>query len=192
MNKKKREMIIQRGDDDFAHILAYHRNPEAFPLSEKQQEKADRWYEAFILLLNKRTPFEIVNLWKEKKGLSMAQIYRDIKDAKSLYGDVLKGDPEAERAILIMDANDYYRRAKEKGDMKSEGKALEIRIKLGGFLDEDNAEFNAEKLANLTIEYDFPKAYMDILKDIASKGYVDLNNLNVIDVEHEDIPTDET
>lgn len=189
MKDKKRQMIIKRGDDTFANILAHYTNPEAFPLTDKEQEIMHRWYEAFSLLLNGRTKFQIVTLWAQK-GFSQGQAYVDIRNAESIFSNVLKSSKEAERARWIIRVEDLLRRSIEKGDRKTEAKCFELLAKYGGWTKEDDAQFNAEKLANVTVEIALPKAYMAILEHMNDNGLVDFNSLNVSDINFEELKPD--
>lgn len=186
MKKEKRPMLVKRGDSTFDRVVAHHRNPEDFPLTAKEQEQLDRWNEVFVLLLNHWTPFEVVEKLK-RQGISRSQAYLDIKNAKSLFGDVLKAEKEADRALWIQWVKEYLKRSKQNGDSKAEGKALELLAKYAGWSHEEDANFNPEKLENVEIRFDLPKKYLKILEGMGDKGVDDFNSLDVTDVEYEDI-----
>lgn len=180
-------MLIKLGDSQFDKILAHHKNPDAFPLTEVEKRQKDRWSEAFKLLLNHFSKREIVDLWVKEKGLSEAQAYADIKNAQSLYGNVLKADKEADRAIWIAWVQDYLKRCKQKGDRKNEGKALDLLAKYAGFANEDNPLFNPKKLENVEIQFVLDKEYLDLLKKIMAGGVANFNLDEPLDVEFEEI-----
>lgn len=185
--EKKREMMIKRDDTAFDRILAHHSNPEAFPLTNIEKEQLSRWHECFTLMLNHWSKPKIVLKWKNDKDLSPAQAYADIRNAESLFGNVFKADREAYRAKWMLWAEDYLTRSIQKGDLKSQAKALDLIGKYGGLAVEDNPSFNPEKLKHYKIEFDLPKALVEIMQDMADKGVHDFNGLDVTDIPFEEI-----
>jgi len=186
-----RPMNIKRDDDTFTRIHAHYINPEQFPLSKKDQEIANRWYKAFSLRLNGRSKQEIITMWRENEGIEAAQTYRDIRNAESLFADVEKSGKEAMRAIWIHEVQDLKRRAKERGDRKTEGHCLDLLAKYAGFTHEDDKGFNPEKLLNQNIEFTLPDVYLKVLEDMISRGVVDFNNLNIVDIQYTPVENDE-
>lgn len=186
---KKREMIIKRGDTTFDKILAHHRNPEAFELSPKEEELLDRWRLIFHLKFNHYNTFEIVAKL-EKEGLSKSQAYNDIKSAESLFGNVLETNKEFERALFIAGTKDFLKRCIQKGDRNNEAKARLLLGKFGNFAEDKDPTFNPEKLANVEIRIDVDPRQLEALDKFTNKGVQNFNNLNVIDIEHEDLEDD--
>jgi len=195
MSTNKRAMtVINRDDNTFQTIVAHHSNPDAFPLNDKQQEILDRWRKIFAMQLRGHNRMHILKVL-ETDGLSTSQGYADIKNVESLFGNVLKADKEFQRVLWLARAEDDYMSAKKKGNDKL---AAKIHADIGKYngLDknEDQANFNAEKLENNTIELAFGKETVDMMKNFSTKGktnVVNFNGFNVVDIDHEDLPADE-
>ena len=196
MSTNKRAMaVVNRDDNTFQHILAHHSNPDAFPLNEKQQDILDRWRKIFAMQLRNHNRMRIVNSLVND-GLSMSQAYADIKNVESFFGSVLKADKEFQRVLWLERANDGYVRALQKGKDELAQKYEDMIAKYSGFNDKDDAEFNAEKLENKTIEFALDKFTIELLKGKGIKtngtgNVVDFNNFNVVDIAFENIPDDE-
>lgn len=192
--EKKREMIIKRDDTTFDRILANHKNPEAFPLTVLEQEQLDRWHEAFTLMLNHWSKPKIVERWAKEKGIKSSQAYADIRNAESLFGNVLKADAEGYRIKWLLWAEDYLMRCKQKGDRNNEAKALLLIGKYAQLDVVDDQEFNAAKLENPDIRFDVDKKDLQVLKQHTNNGKGGVDDLNLTgpieDIEFEEIDVD--
>jgi hypothetical protein len=188
MSTNKRAMaVINRDDSTFQHILAHHSNPDAFPLNDKQQDILNRWRKIFAMQLRNHNRMRIVNALVND-GLSMSQAYADIKNVESFFGSVLKADKEFQRVLWLERANDGYVRALQKGKDELAQKYEDMIAKYSGFNDKDDAEFNAEKLENVKIEFTMDAKTQEALKNLPRKNntahnVVDFNNLNAVDTE---------
>jgi len=194
MSKTRAMTVINRDDNTFQHILAHHSNPDAFPLNDKQQEILIRWRAIFAMQLRGHNRMYIIKIL-EKDGLSTSQAYADFKNVESLFGNVLKADKEYQRVLWLARAEEDYLRAKQKGKDELAAKIHADIAKYNGLdKNEDQANFNAEKLENNTIELAFGKETMDLMKNFTTKGksnVVNFNSFNVVDISHEDLPADE-
>jgi len=195
MSSKREIAIVNREDNTFQHILAHHSNPDAFPLNVKQQEILDRWRKIFTLQLRNHNRMRIVNILITD-GLSMSQAYADIKNVESLFGSVMKADKEFQRVLWLERANDGYVRALQKGKDELAQKYEDMIAKYSGFNDKDDAEFNAEKLENVKIEFTMDAKTQKALKNLPRKdnianNVVDFNNLNAVDTEYINVEYEE-
>ena len=191
MGTKKRNMLVKRGDSTFDKILAHYIDPGNFPLSDTNTDILNRLNEVFALRLNHFSSQQIVNKWVNEKGISQAQAYIDIRNSEKLFGNVLKADVEGSRVVWLEYTRDFLKRCKQKGDKNNEAKALKMMADYGGFANEDNPEFNAEKFENMEIHVNVDKQVQAKLLEMLSGGSVDLNNLNVTDIDFEELKTDE-
>jgi hypothetical protein len=191
MASKKRNMLIKRGDSTFDKILAHYINPEHFPLSETNTDILNRLNEVFALRLNHFSSQQIVNKWVKEKGISQAQAYLDIRNSEKLFGNVLKADTEGSRTIWLEHVRDSLKRCIQKGDRGNELKALKLLAEYGGFANEDNPEFNAEKFKNMEIHVNVNKDVQARLMEMLATGSADFNSLDVTDIEHEELNPDE-
>jgi hypothetical protein len=190
MSKKSQSLMkISRGDTTLEKILAHYIQPEKFRLSEKQEIIRKRWSEVFTLRLNYYSPQQIVNKLVEDHGISLAQAYIDLKNSEILYGNVLDSDRKGKRAILYEYAHKFYQRAIQAKDLKAQAKALELMAEFGGIHDTEDGNFNPDKLKNVTIEFNIPKEYVELLKN--KTGVDDFNLQKPIDVEFEELNQEE-
>jgi hypothetical protein len=178
---------INRGDTTLEKIMAHHIDPVRFPLSAKLEVIRKRWAEVLTLSFNYYSPQQIVNKLQEDHGISLAQAYLDVKNAQTLYGNVMESDKKGKQAILYEYAHKYYQRAIQAKDLKAQAKALELMAKFGGLDDVDLADFNPEKLENVTIQFAIPKQYYKYLKLAVNQGVDDLNAKEPLDVEFEEM-----
>lgn len=186
MSKEKRTALIKVGDTTFDKIKAFYINPEQFPLSEKLEEIRLRWLAVTNFSLKSYGKVEIANMLMKDYGISQAQAYIDIRNADNIFGSITETNHEAFKAMWIEWTKDYLKRCRQTKDLKSEGKALDLLAKYG-ISSAENLEFNPEKLENKELKILVPKEQLDILKQMVSKGVVDFNKLNVIDVPFENI-----
>lgn len=183
---------IQKGDTTLEKIMAHHIDPIRFPLSPKLEIIRKRWSEVLTLSFNYYSPQQIVNKLMEDHDISLAQAYLDVKNAQSLYGNVMESDKKGKQAILYEYSHKYYQRAIQAKDLKAQAKALELMAKFGGLDEVDLADFNPEKLENVEIKFAITKSHLKYLKLGNSDGGVDdLNLEGAIDVEFEEVATDD-
>lgn len=189
MAKNKREMaVIMPQETALEKIIAYYVDPDKYPLSETLEDIRLRCNEILTLRVKGWTPTRIVKKWEKDRGLSQAQAYIDIKLSESLYGSVLKADKEGSRVIWLMRAENLFARAIKFKDRKAEAAALKMMGEYGGFKDDENKEFNPEKLTNYEIQFAISKQFLPFLKMMHGKGGVDdLNLKEPIDIDYEEI-----
>jgi hypothetical protein len=187
MAKQLIPLKLQRPDNTFESIMAYHLNPDKYKLSDKQEKIRKRWAEVLTLRLNYMSRIQVANKLVEDYDICLAQAYNDISNSELLYGNVLKADKEGTRAILFEYAHKFYQRAVSSKDLKMQSKALELMSQFGGLNDTENAEFNPEKLENKEIKIVMDPKLQKMLFEMVSKGVADFNGLNVTDVSFEDV-----
>jgi hypothetical protein len=186
MAKDKRPMMVKIGDSTFDKIQAFYIDPEKYPLSTTLEKIRQRWIVVMTLQLKVYPKWKIANMLEKDFGLSPAQAYIDIRNAENIFGNVIKTDNEAFKTMWVEWTKDYLKRARQSGDKKSEGKALDLLAKYGGLADE-LMEFNPEKLENKEIKIVMDPKLQKMLFEMVSKGVVDFNGLNASDVDFEEV-----
>lgn len=179
--------LINRNDSSMDKIRAYYSNPEKHPLSPTVDEVRMRLTEVITLKQTYWSNQKIVKKWAIDYGLSQAQAYIDIRNSELLFGEIMKTNRQSKQAMLYEYSFQLLQRAREKGDVKAEAKALDLMGKYSGIADEELMEFNPEKFENVEVSIAMPKEMQDILFQMALKGNVDFNDLNVVDIEFEEI-----
>lgn len=186
MDDKKRPMLVKMGDSTFDKIKAFYMNPEEFPLSDKLEEIRMRWLAISNFTSKAYGKIEITNMLVRDYGISQAQAYIDIRNSENIFGSVTATESKAFKAIWIELTKDYLKRCRQKNDRVNEAKALALLAQYGD-LDQDELQFNPEKLENKELQLVIPKEQLEVLKALVSKGVVDFNNLNVTDINFEDV-----
>jgi hypothetical protein len=189
MAKEKRKMLLKVSDSTFDKIQAFYINPERYPLSDKQEEIRKRLVYVTSLLLKTYPKFKIANMLEKDFGLSQAQAYLDIRAAENIFGNVVATDKEAFKAMWLEWTKDFLKRARQKGDLKAESKALDLLAKYSD-LDAEALDFNPEKLDNVEIKFTIPKEYLELLKQQKGNGIADFNASEPIDITFEDVNND--
>lgn len=186
---KKRKMYLKRGDTFFDKILAWHKDPEHYKLSETEDAIRVRLEKVFIWLFEENlTKPMVVKKLMEEHDIKRSQAYIDIRDSEALYGNVFKAKKEGSRALWQHRVEAMYHRAIQKKDAKLEKEALKLMAKYGEWSEAENPDFNPEKLANVNIVFGIPKEYLPYLQQSNNNGGVDdFNRTEPLDVDYEDI-----
>lgn len=183
---------IKKGDTTLEKIMAHHIDPTRFPLSPKLETIRKRWSEVLTLSFNYYSPQQIVNKLMEDYGVGLAQAYLDVKNAQTLYGNVMESDRKGKQAILYEYAHKYYQRSIQAKDLKAQAKALELMAKFGGLDEVDLADFNPEKLENVEIKFSVPKEYLKLLSIENTKAVQDFNATGpILDITHQEVGNEE-
>lgn len=184
---KENKSLMVRGDSSLDKIRAYYANPSKHELSPTLEEIRMRLVEAYGLIMNYWPRQRIAHKWEVDKGLSQAQAYLDIKNAQLLFGQVNKLDRDSKRNLLFEYSSNLLERARKKGDLKAESKAIELMIKCSGLSEEDIAQFNPEKFENVEVAIAIPKALQEVLIAKMQGGTVDLNKFDATEIDYEEL-----
>jgi len=179
--------LINRNDSSMDKIRAYYSNPEKHPLSPTVDEVRLRLTEIITLKQNYWSNQKIVKKWAIDYGLSQAQAYIDIRNSELLFGEIMKTTRQSKQAMLYEYSFQLLQRAREKGDVKAEAKALALMGKYSGIADEELMEFNPEKFENVEVSISMTKQMQELFKKLAEGGSVDFNGVDVTDIEFEDL-----
>lgn len=179
--------LINRNDSSMDKIRAYYSNPEKHPLSPTVDEVRLRLTEVMTLKQNYWSNQKIVKKWAIDYGLSQAQAYIDIRNSELLFGEIMKTTRQSKQAMLYEYSFQLLQRAREKGDVKAEAKALDLMGKYSGIADEELMEFNPEKFENVEVSISMTKQMQELFKKLAEGGSVDFNSVDVTDIEFEEL-----
>lgn len=126
-------------DSTFDRIRDYYLTDEA-KLSSHDEQVRRRWHSAFSKMLDEfESDIEIVKFLIEEFPISKRQAYRDIFNARALFGDVKRANKEATRLMVTEWARKLYKQAMGEIDFRGAGKALEIIVKANN-LDKDDID----------------------------------------------------
>jgi len=118
----------------------------AIELTPKELEVKQRLSETFSLLCNYHSPEQAKPIIREKYGISESQFYRDVRDAKRLYGDVTESSKAADRYIYSELAMKTFQLAAKEKDVKGMNMALANLIKIKELDKSDDTELTQEDL----------------------------------------------
>lgn len=182
---------FKRGDSSLDKIRAYYADPKKYELSPTLETVRKRLQHVMQLRLNYWSKQKIVTYLKDHYDIEQAQAYADIRNSELLYGEINETSRKAKQAILYDFSFQFLQRARERGDLKAEAKALELLSKFGGLDEEDNLEFNPEKFEAVTPKLSISNKAMAKFMEMAMKGVVNLNDFNATDIDFEDVTNDE-
>lgn len=133
-------------DSSFDKILSYYMDKsKVVRLTPKQELVRLRWEAAFSLLCNYRSAEQAIPLlqeqFKDDEGnpLSRAQAYRDIRNAKNMFGDINTSSKEGDRYILYELAMKTFQIAAKNHDTAEMNRSIANMIKIKG-LDKDDPD----------------------------------------------------
>lgn len=183
---------IRNKPTDVAAIRAWYENDAAIELTEHQEEKRRRLLSIISLMTKGKANSVILKHLQKDHGLSLAQSYRDIRDAVVVYGDLRKAEKEGIRWIQYDLALNVYRKAMKSEDWKAANQAQRNMIKITGIDREDPELPDFEKLKPSLNIVVIDQEIEDKVKALLQAGPVDLSTLHsqkpeTIDVEHEEI-----
>lgn len=181
---------FKRGDSSLDKIRAYYADPKKYELSPTLEAVRERLQHVMQLRLNYWSKQKIVTYLKDHYDIEQAQAYADIRNSELLYGEINETSRKAKQAILYDFSFQFLQRARERGDLKAEAKALELLSKFGGLDEEDNLEFNPEKFEAVTPKLSISNKAMAKFMEMAMKGVVNLNDFNATDIDFEDVTND--
>lgn len=107
-------------------------------LSDHEMELKERYEKVFSLLCNAYSSEQVVNVMK-KFGISRAQVFRDIRNATDIFGDVVSTKKEASKYILYEMGMKAWQKAELASDYDGMSKAMANLIKITGV---DRDEFD--------------------------------------------------
>jgi hypothetical protein len=113
-------------------IYAWYIDETSVDLSSKEHNLVHRYKEAFHLMLEGKPDHEIVEDLHRNFGMSERQGYRDLNDARKLYGDINKSSKEAERYILKQYLLEHRKLALAAKNIQEANKAVAIWAKIKG------------------------------------------------------------
>ena len=113
-------------------IYAWYIDETIVELSSKEKHVMHRLKDAFHLMLEGKMDHEIVEFMNQEFGISERQAYRDLNDARKLYGDINKSSKEAERYILKQYLLEHRQKALAANNFQEANKAVAILAKIKG------------------------------------------------------------
>lgn len=109
-------------------------------LSDREEEIRRRWSAAFTAMVSDHeNDREVVSMLCRSFKISENQAYRDIANARFLFGDIRRSTKEALRYMVTEWAKELFRMAREKKDFRAMEKAIE-RITRANNLDTEDAD----------------------------------------------------
>ena len=165
-------------------------------LSEAELKIKQRLNETFTLLCNYHSPEQARPLVCQKFGISDAQYYRDVRNAKRLFGEVTETSKEADRYILSELAMRTFQLAAKNHDTAEMNRAIANIIKIKGLDREEADELTEDDLQShnyyMVISVDGSPIKLDLnqidnLPTVNRKKLADILGGEITDVEAEDI-----
>ena len=131
---------------------------------------------AFKLLIDgERTSGEVVQALMEEFGIkNEVTAYARIRDAKALFGDVVKANRQVEAHIQYMRAEAIYKKAMDNEDLETALKAVDTMAKIRGLDKEDLSGIDPSKLEPHTYEVQLDPRMAAFVTSLLQMGRVNL------------------
>lgn len=117
---------------------------EDVELTDKEKEIRSRWSAVFTTLCSGKSHEFVKQFLMDTYGISDTVAYRDIKNAKLLFGDVTESSKKADAYILAEMAVKAYEVGLQESNADAMVRAVALMGKLKGVNDIDNSLINAE------------------------------------------------
>lgn len=154
-------------------LSAFYRGDDSIVLTDQENRKLARLEEAWTFLREtKNTEQTVTALRRRFPDLAQSTAYRDVNDARQLFGDIVKYSAEAMKSLMNEYTIDLLRRSKAANDRNGEAKALMILTKING-LDRPTEEGGAPPEI-ITPIIQVPVETMQIINLLMSGGDVNL------------------
>lgn len=125
---------IEKTNDQFSNILdkirTHYELGDAIRLNKQEQDCLERWNFVDNLIRKAYKEKSVVNLLKLRYKISTSTAYRDIANAKALFGSMAMVDKEYETMLQLEWTNKAIRICFENNDMRNMPRLLEERRKL--------------------------------------------------------------
>ncbi len=164
----------------------YLKGENSVTLSEKQESIRINIYKAWNLLIHYHSNEQAVNVLKNE-GISHAQAYRYVNDAKSIFGDVEKNHQEAEKYLIKEDLMRLQQRAIKDKDGLLELRVINSRIKLAGFDKNKDPKFDPDKLKAQTYVLKLHPSAAKMIEVSRDGNSIDFNNVDTEDIDYQDV-----
>lgn len=128
-HKQHLQKIIREGTS-LDKIQATYIYDDEIILTPKEQELKNRWDAAFSLLCNYHSTEQAIPVLQQRFNISRAAAYRDIANAKQIFGDITRTSKEADRYILYEWAQKTFQIATKNGDVDGMNRAISNMIKI--------------------------------------------------------------
>ncbi len=163
--------------DNFDTIQEYWKTGGNIELSDKQKDINKRWHSAFVLMEKGNLDSEIAKTLMVQYSVTKMTAYRDIKNAKALFGDVVDINMKIERYFALQSCKELIKMAIKKKDLKAWSSAIRNYIEIAGIKgDNIDADLYA-KLEQHIVNINLPDHSLQVLEFIAKSGVIDLSQM---------------
>lgn len=137
-------------------LIEHFRKGYKYELSQEDKEIFERWNFADNMLRRGHTPKTIVGAMREKWDNGDSTFYRDIQNAKKLFGSLTKVDKDYEKMIMLGWLNKAIRTCFLQGNMRDLKGHLQLKIELLGLTKEDSGDLTPDMLGGNTYVINLP------------------------------------
>lgn len=127
-------------------ILAYLMGEDDVKLTKKDKEQLDRFSFAEAQLRRFKSRAIVAKMMSVRYNISIPQAYRDINNAKIVFGSSVIVDKDYYRAFLLDSIVETIRMAVKAGDLRAKNAAEKNLIVLLGFDKDDSSPLTPEML----------------------------------------------
>jgi hypothetical protein len=162
-----------------------------FELKPEEIEKRNVWEKIYALRMDNKysrhqTLKKIMHEWKVPR----ATAYRDYAFSMAIFGDVDKLDKAIERLVLAERYQDISERARKKGNLEAEIKALQAYEKILG-VDKDESLADLLKYKSVDITLRISPKQKKAVDRFFNLGVADFNDFEAEDVDYDEVTDEE-
>lgn len=177
-------------DSMFQRIKASYIDDD-FELRPEEVEKRNVWEKIYALRMDNKysrhqTLKKIMHEWKVPR----ATAYRDYAFSMTIFGDVDQLDKAIERLVLAERYQDVSERARKKGNLEAEIKALQAYEKILG-IDKDESQADLLKYKSVDITLRISPKQKKAVDRFFNIGVADFNEFQAEDIEYEELTDEE-
>lgn len=193
MSKNKGNKTLatyKESDTTFDNVFAFFTAAKEIKLSSKEEYIKDRWLGYWQLERQWKSPSQALKLHmrlnKDENGkeLSIAQAYRDRRNAYKIFGNLNQADKQARKILLYEYAFDLMVLAKQKGEFNNANAAWQNMFKVSDVNKEEDLLHNPEKLEDREDKYYLDPAMKEsMMQFLLQNGSIDFNNLQTEDAQ---------
>lgn len=175
-----------RKDSTLENIMASYFDERAITLTDNEELQKKRCEAAFTMLINEHSITKTVKKLMKLYEVSQGTAYKIIAMAEMLFGSVKKFNKDAWRFIQIERKRRLIKKLTEAKEWELVLKAEEQIDKLLDFGAEEFG-FDPEKIKSQNYQIKVSKRFESAVMKALSKGPIDMNNLQVEDIAHENV-----
>lgn len=179
-------MTQAKKDNTTESIIAHYMDERAIKLTPVQNKKRQMCEAAFTMMIGHDSITKVVQKLQGLYKIDKSTAYRIIHMSEAIFGNVKKFNKDAWRFIQVERKRRLITELTKQNRWDLVVKLEEQIDKIIGF-DKDDLSFDPDKIKSQTYEINISDVMKRALMKAIGKGPIDMNNLEVEDIPHEEL-----